>query len=45
MNECCGFESKKLTSIANAQVTQSKVGLEYMALGDGNGTHYVPTQI
>lgn len=33
-----------LAQIANAQVTQSKVGLEYVALGDGNGAHYVPTQ-
>ncbi|GLC87480.1 phage tail protein [Lysinibacillus piscis] len=33
-----------LAQIANAQVTQSKVGLEYIALGDGNGAHYVPTQ-
>lgn len=33
-----------LAKIANAQVTQSKVGLENIALGDGNGAHYVPTQ-
>lgn len=33
-----------LAKIANAQVTQSTVGLEYIALGDGNGAHYVPTQ-
>lgn len=33
-----------LAQIANAQITQSKVGLEYIALGDGNGAHYVPTQ-
>ncbi|WP_052344281.1 phage tail protein [Bacillus ndiopicus] len=33
-----------LAKIANAQVTQQKVGLEYIALGDGNGSHYVPTQ-
>lgn len=33
-----------MAQIANAQVTQSKVGLEYVALGDGNGAHYVPTQ-
>ncbi|WP_238600580.1 phage tail protein [Metasolibacillus meyeri] len=33
-----------LAQIANAQVTQSKVGLEYIAIGDGNGAHYVPSQ-
>lgn len=33
-----------LAQIANAQITQTKVGLEYIALGDGNGAHYVPTQ-
>ncbi|WPK10604.1 phage tail protein [Lysinibacillus louembei] len=33
-----------LAKIANAQVTQQKVGLQYIALGDGNGSHYVPTQ-
>lgn len=33
-----------LAKIANAQVTHSMVGLEYIALGDGNGAHYVPTQ-
>lgn len=33
-----------LAKIANAQVSQSKVGLENIALGDGNGAHYVPTQ-
>lgn len=33
-----------LAQIANAQITQAKVGLEYIALGDGNGAHYVPTQ-
>lgn len=33
-----------LAQIANAQVTQQKVGLQYIALGDGNGSHYVPTQ-
>ncbi|MEA0565039.1 phage tail protein [Lysinibacillus irui] len=33
-----------LAKIANAQVTQSKVGLENIALGDGKGAHYVPTQ-
>ncbi|MGE7951948.1 phage tail protein [Lysinibacillus xylanilyticus] len=33
-----------LAKIANAQVTHSTVGLEYIALGDGNGAHYVPTQ-
>lgn len=32
-----------LAKIANAQITQSKVGLECIALGDGNGAHYVPT--
>ncbi|WP_107841218.1 phage tail protein [Metasolibacillus meyeri] len=32
-----------LAQIANAQVTQQKVGLQYIALGDGNGGHYVPT--
>ena len=33
-----------LAKIANAQVTQSTVGLAYIALGDGNGAHYVSTQ-
>ncbi|WP_342558768.1 phage tail protein [Metasolibacillus sp. FSL K6-0083] len=33
-----------LAQIANAQATQTKVGLEYIALGDGNGAHYIPTQ-
>ncbi|MEK4425855.1 phage tail protein [Solibacillus sp. FSL K6-1523] len=33
-----------LAQIANAQVTQTKVGLDYIALGDGNGAHYVPSQ-
>ncbi|WP_313150784.1 phage tail-collar fiber domain-containing protein [Lysinibacillus capsici] len=33
-----------LAQIANAQITQTKVGLEYIALGDGNGAHYVPKQ-
>ncbi|MEC1180363.1 phage tail protein [Metasolibacillus meyeri] len=33
-----------LAKIANAQVTQQKIGLEYIALGDGNGAHYVPKQ-
>ena len=33
-----------LAQIANAQVTQQKVGLQHIALGDGNGAHYVPTQ-
>lgn len=33
-----------LAQIANAQVTQQKVGLQYIALGDGNGSHYIPTQ-
>ncbi|WP_053583204.1 phage tail protein [Lysinibacillus contaminans] len=33
-----------LAQIANAQITQSVVGLSYIALGDGNGSHYVPTQ-
>ncbi|WPK10601.1 phage tail protein [Lysinibacillus louembei] len=32
-----------LAQIANAQVTQQKVGLQYIALGDGNGSYYVPT--
>lgn len=31
-----------LAQIANAQVTQQKVGLQYIALGDGNGSYYVP---
>ncbi|WP_107942982.1 phage tail protein [Metasolibacillus fluoroglycofenilyticus] len=33
-----------LAQIANAQATQTKVSLEYIALGDGNGAHYIPTQ-
>ncbi|WP_107942983.1 phage tail protein [Metasolibacillus fluoroglycofenilyticus] len=32
-----------LAQIANAQVTQQKVGLEHIALGDGNGSYYIPT--
>ncbi|WP_052344280.1 phage tail protein [Bacillus ndiopicus] len=32
-----------LAQIANAQVTQQKVGLQYIALGDGNGSYYIPT--
>lgn len=31
-----------LAQIANAQVTQQKVGLQYIALGDGNGSYYAP---